>query len=259
MANPSLTSHSLLRVVYMHYFIYKITNVINGKFYIGKHKTRDLDDGYMGSGKLLIAAQKKYGIENFEKKIIYVCDSESQMDEMERRLVNEKFLRRGDIYNITLGGTGGNRINWESMSKEERHLHGVRSHACITNPGYVRTEKFKKSVSNGLKKAYQETPSKMGMLGKHHTDEAKRKMAERKTADKNYMFGRIWIFNPTIGIAKSINGTDSIPEGWIKGRTYKRERKVFDWKWVSKNGVKKFIRARDLEAYLRDGWLHKRG
>lgn len=45
----------------MFYAIYKITNQIDGKFYIGSHKTKDLNDVYMGSGKYLIHAQKKYG------------------------------------------------------------------------------------------------------------------------------------------------------------------------------------------------------
>ena len=39
--------------------IYKTTNLINGRFYVGMHKTNDLDDGYMGSGKMIQRAIKK--------------------------------------------------------------------------------------------------------------------------------------------------------------------------------------------------------
>ena len=85
----------------MFYTVYKITNKINGKYYIGKHQTTNLDDGYMGSGKLLKLAIKKYGIDNFTKEILFVFDNEQEMNDKEKELV----VVSEESYNLCEGGS----------------------------------------------------------------------------------------------------------------------------------------------------------
>ena len=52
------------------YYVYQITNKINGKIYIGQHSTLDIEDGYFGSGRVLRLALKKYGKESFTKEVL---------------------------------------------------------------------------------------------------------------------------------------------------------------------------------------------
>ena len=101
------------------YIVYKTTNLINNKIYIGVHRTNtDINDGYIGCGVDSYAsatenfkfhrAVKKYGYKNFKRETLYEFpDSLEGMKaayEKESELVTEEFILRNDVYNMSLGG-----------------------------------------------------------------------------------------------------------------------------------------------------------
>lgn len=103
----------------MFYYLYKIRNTLNDKIYVGVHKTKDMNDGYMGSGKVIKRAIEKYGIENFTKVILETFEDSVTMYAREKEVVTEEFLAREDTYNLRRGGHGGfDYIN----SLEQTHL-----------------------------------------------------------------------------------------------------------------------------------------
>lgn len=87
--------------------VYKTTNTVNGKIYIGAHKTRNPNDGYLGSGSALRTAITKYGREAFSKEVLFSFSTEAEMLDKERELVTEEFCDRKDNYNLKVGGRYG--------------------------------------------------------------------------------------------------------------------------------------------------------
>jgi hypothetical protein len=84
--------------------IYKTTNLVNGKIYIGKDEKNNPE--YLGSGKILKLSIKKYGRNNFKKEIIEECKSKNELNEREKYWISELSATTYG-YNITEGGFGG--------------------------------------------------------------------------------------------------------------------------------------------------------
>ena len=102
-----------------YYGLYKITNLTNGKMYIGQHTTSNLDDGYMGSGIRIKLAIQKYGIDNFRKEWLMFCEDSDELNYMERVFVDQTWIDRSDTYNLSLGGevSSGFKISDEHKRK----------------------------------------------------------------------------------------------------------------------------------------------
>lgn len=221
----------------MYYTVYKITNTINGKEYIGAHKTSDLDDGYTGSGINIRRAQNKYGIENFSKEIIFRANSSKAMYFIEKMLVDNEYVKRKDTYNIKLGGYGGFDYINKSDEYSERRIEKNRLARKIANENgalekAVKACKYKYKndkgwVENKVKKhkesitRYYETHHGV-MYGKNHTEETKEKMSlshkGKGMGKDNSQHGTMWIHNIDLQETKKINRNADIPKGWEKGK-----------------------------------------
>jgi hypothetical protein len=131
-----------------YYIVYKITNLINGNFYIGAHIGKKPKDGYMGGGKRLWEAIRYYGgFSNFKKEILFILDDEESMWDKERELVNEEFIAREDTYNMALGGkydTGNMRR--KKLIANETHWRSPR--ICGLNENYKHGDRYKSALTN---------------------------------------------------------------------------------------------------------------
>lgn len=130
----------------MNYLIYKTTNLINEKYYIGCHQTDDLHDGYLGSGKHLKYAIKKYGTENFKFEILYSLSSKAEMFDLERTIVNEDLVKDPMTYNLKIGGSGGNP-GIVGAFKGKKHSEESKQKIREKRALQVITEESKKKMS----------------------------------------------------------------------------------------------------------------
>lgn len=175
--------------------VYKTTNLINGKIYIGQ----DLNNNpnYLGSGLMLNNAIKKYGKENFKKETIEVCNSKEELNEREKFWIKELNSQDRKIgYNIADGGTGGK--TWQNYTdpemikntKEKRSKstseRNKRDGGWSSDPEKRKKSSIKANLARTMKgyKHSEETKAKIGDAhrGKEVSEEARKNISEATKA-----------------------------------------------------------------------------
>lgn len=204
------------------HFIYKTTNQVNMKFYIGMHSTDNLNDGYFGSGTRLWYSIKKYGEENFKLEILEFYETRKLLKERERELINDDLLRDPLCLNLKFGGEGG----LTGLSEELRQKIRDGASNFLKNkwkdPEFAK--KCNKLSSERMKEHHKNGKIKYNTrLGKKQSEETKKRIGQinsiHQKGDKNSQYGTCWITKNNLNKKiKKIDITIFENDGWVKGR-----------------------------------------
>lgn len=151
------------------YYIYLTTNLINGKRYIGQHYG-EVDDSYLGSGRILKSAIKKLGRENFKKEILEICADYNSMNNAEKKwIAYYNAVKDNNFYNIASGGFNSNPL--AGMNENAKKVRAKK---------LSEASKGKKNHFYGKHYYGEQSPR----YGTTHSKESKQKMREAKQGGK---------------------------------------------------------------------------
>lgn len=129
------------------FYVYKLINKINNKIYIGVHETDNFNDKYMGSGSLIKKAIKKYGIQSFDKRMLYRTEYKEMAYKLENLLVTKQFINSDKTYNLCIGGYSCWGFPYFSDKLKEK----IKQRMKIDNPAFNMSDQTKKLMSDAHK------------------------------------------------------------------------------------------------------------
>lgn len=227
-------------------FIYKTTNLTNGKTYVGmcSHENPIKTEGkqYLGSGVIIKNAIKRHGRKSFTREILEVCDSEETLLEAERKWIEQL----SPDYNIESGGRGGisERLKeyWAGMTPEERknaRKWAKHDMAGENNPMYGKSNnkgrKKSKSECEKISTAHKKNGKWVGKdnpsYGKSTSAMVKQVWDNRSDEERNEIASKVSDTRKKKGVASGKNNP-------MYGRSAITEKKL---RWYTNGEENKYI------------------
>jgi len=280
-----------------YHYLYKTTNLLNGKYYYGIHSTNNIEDNYLGSGKHIKYSIRKYGQENFKKEILEYFNTREELALAENLLITKDMLVNKQCMNIMYGGEKFNTIGMVSVkdnngnyfkvfNDDPRYLSGelvfnlsgfinVKDkndnilHIKNNDPRYLSGELVgittgKVSVKDKDGNTYQVSINDTRYLSGELIACTKNTITVK---DKNGVFSKVNIDNE-----KYLNG--ELVHMWTnkkhkeetknkisiscKGKQKGELNSQFGTCWITKDTENKKIKKEELDNYLSLGWIKGR-
>lgn len=233
----------------MYGYIYKITNLLNNKIYIGKHKYSQykLDENYITSGIIIKQSIKKNGIENFKIELVDKADSLEELNAKEIFYIKQFNSMHPVGYNITSGGDG---------------------HKGCSSWNKGLTKETDERVKYNVLKAHQTKLKRYGnpygkqniSLSEEHKEKIRRANKNQKPTDYSKYMSSIknsdTHFYNNGSIELKFKDGEQIPDGFVKGR-------LKNWfpdqtgKKKSKEAVEKMKKSKSNTIWINDGKVEK--
>ena len=199
------------------FLIYKVTNLLNDRFYIGMHIGFP-DDNYMGSGRRIKAEIKKYGRENFKKEILEELNSRAELVLREKQIVNDELRQNPLCLNLKNGGDGGGGF-WS----EEQHLAASRRGGRIAGLLHGRNNAYR--AHEILRKSGNFFGGSNNKLGTITSEQTKSKISKTfkergiGVGEKNSQFGTCWVTKDSKSAKIKKEQLDEyLANGYLRGR-----------------------------------------
>lgn len=241
----------------MRHFLYKITNNVNGKFYIGIHSTNlpFEKDTYFGSGTALKAAIRKYGKENFTKTLLKECMSREKLLQEEKELVTQNLVESADCYNLWPGGQAG-PVGIHFSEEHRKHLSesGKGKHGKGVPRGPV-SEETRRKLSDFWKGKPKPVEQVRKVVETRKRNGSYKKSDEWKELNRQRSTNRCWVQKEGQSkIVWKFEKNQYLAEGWFEGRAKSTTKGT---RWMVRKEERKMVPVSQIPEYEKQGWKLK--